>query len=259
MLTTGIDIPDIDLIAMLRATDSPIIHVQTIGRGCRVAEGKTHCLVLDFAGNTKRLGPIDNVLVKEKGDKKGKGAAITKDCPDCDVINHASARFCISCDYEFPRAHKLELDQFDGDIISEKKKPAWSKVSRTVYKLHEAKNTGNRMIKVTYYGGVAGSAKIADEWICIEFPNNTFRKRQAIKWLKNRLFDGLDVDRFYDCDAFLNPKNIRLLKTSESILVDTNGKFPEVLDHKICQKTENFSRKYINKMSNQTLVQRSFA
>ena len=63
VLTTGFDDPEIDLIALLRPTQSPVIHVQTIGRGLRISEGKKHCMILDFAGNTKRLGPINDVHI----------------------------------------------------------------------------------------------------------------------------------------------------------------------------------------------------
>lgn len=39
-LTTGFDVPQVDLIAMLRPTKSPGLYVQMIGRGLRPAEGK---------------------------------------------------------------------------------------------------------------------------------------------------------------------------------------------------------------------------
>jgi len=45
ILTMGLNVPDIDLISMLRPTHSPVIHVQAIGRGLRPFPTKTHCLV----------------------------------------------------------------------------------------------------------------------------------------------------------------------------------------------------------------------
>lgn len=47
VLTTGFDAPMIDLIAMLRPTMSPGLYVQMAGRGLRIADGKTDCLVLE--------------------------------------------------------------------------------------------------------------------------------------------------------------------------------------------------------------------
>lgn len=61
LLTTGFDVPQVDLIAMLRPTLSPGLYVQTIGRGTRLAKGKTDCLVLDFAGNARRHGPVEAI------------------------------------------------------------------------------------------------------------------------------------------------------------------------------------------------------
>ena len=72
ILTTGFDFPGIDLIGMLRPTMSPGLWVQMLGRGTRTAPGKDDCLVLDFAGNTMRLGPINNVQIPHSGER-GKG------------------------------------------------------------------------------------------------------------------------------------------------------------------------------------------
>ena len=90
-----------DLIALLRPTKSVGLYVQMVGRGTRLAEGKDDCLVLDFAGNTARHGPIDMVDGRKK-EPAGDGDAPIKVCPECQTINHASARRCIDCDHGFP-------------------------------------------------------------------------------------------------------------------------------------------------------------
>jgi DNA repair protein RadD len=77
VLTTGFNAPGVDLLAMLRPTMSAGLYVQIVGRGCRVAPGRANCLVLDFAGNIARHGPIN--AVKPKGTKGyGDGEAPTK-------------------------------------------------------------------------------------------------------------------------------------------------------------------------------------
>ncbi|MBX9594811.1 MAG: DEAD/DEAH box helicase, partial [Roseomonas sp.] len=101
VLTTGFDAPGTDLIALLRPTKSVGLYVQMVGRGTRLAPGKDDCLVLDFAGNTARHGPIDTVD-GHKDPTEGEGEAPTKVCPECETINHASVRRCFSCGYEFP-------------------------------------------------------------------------------------------------------------------------------------------------------------
>ncbi len=103
VLTTGFDSPWIDLIVMLRPTLSAVLWVQMLGRGTRPYDGFSHgvwkgdpkrnTLVLDFAGNTPRLGPInDPVIPRKKGDKVGD--APIRICDKCGMYNHASARFC---------------------------------------------------------------------------------------------------------------------------------------------------------------------
>ncbi len=47
----GIDIPKVNMIIMLRATQSSIIFIQQLGRGLRKAEGKSYVTILDFIGN----------------------------------------------------------------------------------------------------------------------------------------------------------------------------------------------------------------
>lgn len=51
VLTTGFDAPHVDVIAILRPTESVSLYQQIVGRGLRLASGKTECLVLDYAGN----------------------------------------------------------------------------------------------------------------------------------------------------------------------------------------------------------------
>ena len=81
VLTTGFNAPAVDLIAMLRPTKSTGLYVQMAGRGTRLAPGKDNCLVLDFAGNVARHGPIDLVKPRDKANGEGDGEAPTKVCP----------------------------------------------------------------------------------------------------------------------------------------------------------------------------------
>ena len=64
VLTTGFDVPGIDMLVMLRPTLSTGLYVQMVGRGTRKADGKRDCLILDFARNVYRHGPVDRVSIK---------------------------------------------------------------------------------------------------------------------------------------------------------------------------------------------------
>ena len=70
MLTTGFDLPHLDTIVCLRPTLSSSLWVQIMGRGTRLAEGKTDCLVLDYVGNFMRLGGVQ-MMPNYKDEKSG--------------------------------------------------------------------------------------------------------------------------------------------------------------------------------------------
>lgn len=119
-LTTGFDAPNIDLIGMLRPTKSTALHVQMIGRGLRVAPGKTDCLVLDFARNIERLGPINAPFIPEPSERrpgpKKERAARVKVCPGCGAYVELRAAECPYCGMKF--AAQLEADGLDAEVLS---------------------------------------------------------------------------------------------------------------------------------------------
>jgi len=65
VLTTGFDAPHVDLIALLRATESIGLMKQIIGRGLRICEGKQDCLILDYAENIDRHCPDHDIFNPE--------------------------------------------------------------------------------------------------------------------------------------------------------------------------------------------------
>jgi len=149
VLTTGFDYPDIDLIAMLRPTMSAGLYVQMAGRGMRVADGKTDCLVLDFAGVVETHGPITNVQPPKKGGS-GEGEAPVKICDECHEIVHISAKVCPNCGHEFPEPKEKKLVLRQDDIMGlegiDMAITDWS------WRKHTSRASGNDMIAVTYYG-----------------------------------------------------------------------------------------------------------
>ena len=155
VLTTGVDVPELDFIGMCRATVSTSLWVQMLGRGTRPASwiNKQGCLVLDFAGNTKRLGPInDPVIPKEKG--KGGGEAPVKLCDACGCYNHASARECKFCFTPFDIKPKLtELPSYQELYRGATPEYEFFNVMRVFYIAHTARKTGEEIIRVSYMCG----------------------------------------------------------------------------------------------------------
>lgn len=83
VLTTGFDAPHVDVIAILRPTESVSLYQQIVGRGLRLSPHKTSCLILDYAGNTHDL------YTPEVGSPKGKSdnQPVQVFCPACGFAN----------------------------------------------------------------------------------------------------------------------------------------------------------------------------
>ena len=219
VLTTGFNAPEVDLIAMLRPTKSIGLYVQIAGRGTRLAPGKVNCLVLDFAGNVARHGPID--LVRAPSKEKGDGDAPTKTCPTCEKVVHAAIRQCPRCGHVFPPPEtKIDATATTEEILSSNK-PQWIPVYDVAYHRHEKEGKPPSM-RVEYICGLNGHK----EWICFE--HTGFAKRKAASWWSRRAPAGVRMPS--TVDAALGQLN--LLRTPSHIAVRRQNRFSEVVDAK---------------------------
>ena len=86
----GVDIPSINLVLMLRPTNSPIIFIQQLGRGLRKHDDKTFLTVLDFIGNHQKVFLIAIALNGQRYyDKDSLRVAVATgfgDIPGCSQI-----------------------------------------------------------------------------------------------------------------------------------------------------------------------------
>lgn len=220
MVTTGFNVPDVDLILLLRPTMSAVLHVQMVGRGLRVHPNKKHTLVLDYAGNTARLGPINNVIIPKKKGEKGSGEAPTKTCPVCNTITYTMAKYCDSCGHEFVFESKLTTIASDQDVIDrgslqdDNPKIKWLPVKHVRYSIH-TKIGAPDSLKVTY---ICGLQRI-DEYVCIDHPN--YAGYKAKHWLKYRGYTGPETvhGAFAHTDKIKKPSHIQ---------VDFTGKYPNI-------------------------------
>jgi len=91
VLTTGFDAPHVDVVAVLRATESASLFQQIIGRGLRICDetSKKDCLVLDYAENIERHCPDGDIFNPEIKAYKSSSEPELMDvaCPDCGTIN----------------------------------------------------------------------------------------------------------------------------------------------------------------------------
>jgi len=83
VLTTGFDAAHVDVIAILRPTESTSLYQQIIGRGMRLDTDKKDCLVLDYTG----MG--HSIFSPEIGERKtaSESVAVQVRCPECGFVN----------------------------------------------------------------------------------------------------------------------------------------------------------------------------
>jgi DNA repair protein RadD len=227
--TTGVDVPHVDLIAMLRHTMSGGLLLQMAGRGTRVtidlsgynsaqdrraaiaASDKPDCLFLDFAGNIRRHGFLDQIKAKEKG-AKGEGVAPMKHCPECFSICHAAATNCKDCGYEFPKNEVQALEGAHAGAVMGGE-PEIRDVIAIEYLPHNLDKAGKTpCLRVKYTHPDAYTS----EYICLQ--HEGFAKQKAMKWWNVRGggdFGDLGISSIVGlgyCDTLKRPSKITVKK-----------------------------------------------
>lgn len=244
VLTKGFDFPALDCIILLRPTSSVVLHVQILGRGTRpffynpmmghnggpmfdlettegrlaamLAGPKQNCLVLDFAGNTRRLGPINDPRIPGKKGK-GTGDIPIKSCTPCGCMNHISARVCVNCGAEFTFQEKITpAASTVALIVRDEPQVELFTVDRVTYAPH-VKPGKIPSLKVSYFCGM----RRFTEWVCLQHPGSIRFKAQ--KWWHERT--DLDVPETVD-DAL---PHVDTLRVPNQIRVWVNTKHPEIL------------------------------
>lgn len=93
VLTTGFDAPHVDVVAILRATESAGLLQQIAGRGCRLFDNKTDFLLLDYAQNIERHCPSGDIFDPNISvTRKSETFYIDAECPDCKTKNEFAGR-----------------------------------------------------------------------------------------------------------------------------------------------------------------------
>lgn len=84
VLTTGFDAPHVDVIAILRPTESNSLYQQIVGRGLRLSSDKKDCYILDYTG----MG--HDIYTPEISDKRPakNTVPVIVPCPVCDFENN---------------------------------------------------------------------------------------------------------------------------------------------------------------------------
>lgn len=130
LLNTGYDAPTVSALIDCFPTSSAISYCQRAGRIFRLAEGKTHSVYLDHAGNVARHGFAEHIIpdsldmgernFSERQQLKEKKEPKVQDCPDC--YQQMVGFKCHACGYEIPKTQQIESNDEILERISTAKK-----------------------------------------------------------------------------------------------------------------------------------------
>lgn len=220
VLTTGFDVVGVDLIAMLRPTLSTGLYIQICGRGTRpvypqgfdangatveervaaiAGSSKPNCLVLDFAGNVVRHGPVDAITPPSAPGQRGKArpaeGAVKPDtiaakiCPNCRRIAALDSFVCADCGFEWERPkpqHKAQADAESVIMTGQRStapafKDPWLKVTDIEFAHHTKRTDPNAppTLRVDYVCGFTCHS----EWVCFEHEGPA--RAKAEKWWRD--------------------------------------------------------------------------
>lgn len=235
-LTVGFDHQPIDLIACLRSTMSPGLWVQMLGRGTRpynpnmnhllapyFPELKHNCLVLDYAGNTQRLGPINDPVVPKPRGQGPAGDAPVRICSKCGVYNHSSARFCVACGLEFTFDLGISRNAGTDEVLrSDLPQIESFDVGGVVLTAHTSRSSGRAMLRVAYFCGL----RTFYEHVSVEASG--FFGKKSRDWFRQRYGEPWDGMTNNDVLAMAEK---HWLRHPTKVSVWVNKQQPEIMSH----------------------------
>lgn len=228
-LSTGFDVPDVDCIIWCRPTQSPVLYVQGMGRGTRIADGKTDCLVLDFTDTVARLGPVDTISGRTKRLTSNQEAPFSI-CPDCGERNAAAALTCVACGATIreEEVKKMDATLSYAELLSNAKHSlVWHDITKVEYHTHKKEGKPDSL-RVDYYSGIL---KTASEWVC--FDHTGYAGQKAVSWWIARSSPNTSLSYptsvEYAINALLFDPNC--IKKPSRIATRQNGKYTEVRDY----------------------------
>jgi DNA repair protein RadD len=224
VFTKGFNAKNIDAVVLLRATESPALYVQMIGRGLRPSPGKADCVVLDYGENVMRHGPINAVRPREPGKKKeGSGMVMAKECPGCGVMIALGCLLCPHCGFEMTcgdSGPKHTTTPSDAPLLATPEELGgyvWRNVLEMRVTEHGSRHPGaRRSVRVSYR---VGAAEWVSEWICPE--HTGYARQKAEQWMNARGYNLLSVDDALGVEW----------PVPERIRIKSGGKWPEVVDY----------------------------
>jgi DNA repair protein RadD len=201
LLTTGFDAPIVDCVAVLRATKSPGLFAQMVGRGFRISPGKTDCLVLDFGGNILRHGPLDDPYYGRISEGGGGGGASgdedpdrdTKTCPNCGKEVPLLDEACDNCSHRFSKERIVSHEETpEGSMpilmalapatVQKALAKQWLTVDQIRMRPWKGKDGKPATLRVDYLCSRDGQGFVGtnvSEWVCLLHPGYAGEKARS--------------------------------------------------------------------------------
>lgn len=146
----------------------------------------SNCLVLDFAGNVRRHGPVDAISLEKNGGGAKTKAEITevrsKESPDCHELVAIAALTCPARGHAWPKEtapkHEAIADATTPILTSEP--PIWVRVD-DIRLFRHAKDGKPPSLRVEYGCGM----QVYRSWICFEHDPGSFPRGRAEMWWRS--------------------------------------------------------------------------
>ncbi len=226
VLSTGFNVPRVDLIALLRPTQSTGLYVQQVGRALRNAPGKTDALILDYAGLVRMHGPVDIVTARSAAAIKGReGEVRAKPCPGCGALIPLNASTCEGCWVEPEDAEEdgvpHEAAAEDEHPILSRATPIWRGVAG--WRLSRHAVLGERdSLEVLLHTEDGGCHRVR-----IDLEQTGYPREKAVQWWR-QLGGGRDVPMSV-AEALARTDD---LTRPAAILVRANGRLSESVSYR---------------------------
>ena len=186
VLTTGVDIPLIDCVVMLRPTQSASLWIQCTGRGLRLHPDKKDLLILELTDNFERFGSLDDPMLfgseRESEITLPVGSEVIpqKLCPECDTPSPNGTRVCPFCGMLFLKRRE---EYGPNEILTlEVKSFSFAPVIT---------RAGNNAILATFYTELG----VVKEWLNLTNPNRFIAEtaKAKLRKLKTNQIDTIKV------------------------------------------------------------------
>lgn len=158
LFNEGVDIPKVDTLLFCRPTESVAIYTQQIGRGLRLAQDKSHCVIIDLIGNYRNVETKLKLLgTMKESFKRGETEPITPP-PGC-VIEFDTRALELIHRLRQPSQRKLRLiEQYEQIKYELGRRPSYVEIGE-----YAAVPQGYKQEWGSYVGFLKEHQELSDE------------------------------------------------------------------------------------------------